>query len=600
MPGTTLGLIALKAFESGGALFGEGPRADPLAGRQRRLGRGATFAPSAAPPDQTRLPPPCQRPPPRADTPGVHLHHRIPHMLTPDELKALHPRRRLKAHRPPPPAELAGGDKGDENEEERGGAHWMGPGAGAAAARRGGGGGAGGGDDVAASYLWSGLVRVDVLSGPPSTALAFYGPPALRCAGLPLLQEGETVEVDFAGAGSDGEEEGGGGGSGKGSGGGSVLDASTSVAARGGLVPHDLTLRPPPGARPGAGAGAFGRGPLADVAVSGLPGWVSVSAPRGRAPLRLRVWAPRGVEVFLRPPLPSGPRDETRDGGDDEGDDGVGIGGVGGDELGKLLGLDEEDADWADVRGGLDLKSLGLEGEEDAVRQLLFGGRGMDEAEEEAEAGAADEEEGDEEAWDGKEGEEEEGEDPWADGDAGAGGWGELESRGAAGPRASSSGGGGGGGGGGVEAFTRGVSVLDALRAGGAAAAAGAPAPRQQAAPARGAARAAAGGPRPEGGDEEESDDDDNGDDEAEEPRAGPSGVPEGFDPKIDGVGEGWVTLKGIDLRDIDPGRGGSGGGGGARGGGRGSRGGGRGARGGGRGGAGGRGRGGGAAAARG
>lgn len=46
------------------------------------------------------------------------------------------------------------------------------------------------------------------------------------------------------------------------------------------------------------------RGALADVAVSGLPGWVSIWAPFAKRNIRIRVWAPRGVEVFLRPPLP--------------------------------------------------------------------------------------------------------------------------------------------------------------------------------------------------------------------------------------------------------------------------------------------------------
>lgn len=43
---------------------------------------------------------------------------------------------------------------------------------------------------------------------------------------------------------------------------------------------------------------------VVDIAVSGLPGWVAVSAPEGRGPIELRLWAPRGVEVFVRPPLP--------------------------------------------------------------------------------------------------------------------------------------------------------------------------------------------------------------------------------------------------------------------------------------------------------
>jgi hypothetical protein len=45
---------------------------------------------------------------------------------------------------------------------------------------------------------------------------------------------------------------------------------------------------------------------LVDLAVSGLGGWLAVFAadddPEAR--VRLRIWAPPGVEVFLRPPLP--------------------------------------------------------------------------------------------------------------------------------------------------------------------------------------------------------------------------------------------------------------------------------------------------------
>jgi len=41
-----------------------------------------------------------------ADTPGVHLHHRLPHLLSPDELKELHPRKRLRPYYPPMPQDL--------------------------------------------------------------------------------------------------------------------------------------------------------------------------------------------------------------------------------------------------------------------------------------------------------------------------------------------------------------------------------------------------------------------------------------------------------------------------------------------------------------
>jgi hypothetical protein len=43
---------------------------------------------------------------------------------------------------------------------------------------------------------------------------------------------------------------------------------------------------------------------LADICVSGLPGWVAVVSGFERNPLRLRIWAPRGVEVHVRPPMP--------------------------------------------------------------------------------------------------------------------------------------------------------------------------------------------------------------------------------------------------------------------------------------------------------
>lgn len=55
------------------------------------------------------------------DTPGVHLHHRVPHMLSPEELKLLHPRRRLTPFRPPTPLQVVmdeqeeGGEEGDDD-----------------------------------------------------------------------------------------------------------------------------------------------------------------------------------------------------------------------------------------------------------------------------------------------------------------------------------------------------------------------------------------------------------------------------------------------------------------------------------------------------
>lgn len=49
------------------------------------------------------------------DTPGVHLHHRLPHLLSPEELKELHPRKRLSTYYPPMPQDLT---PQEEEEEE--------------------------------------------------------------------------------------------------------------------------------------------------------------------------------------------------------------------------------------------------------------------------------------------------------------------------------------------------------------------------------------------------------------------------------------------------------------------------------------------------
>lgn len=47
-----------------------------------------------------------------------------------------------------------------------------------------------------------------------------------------------------------------------------------------------------------------GAGPVADVAVSGLPGWVAIRTEQSGGRLVLRVWAPAGIEAYVRPPLP--------------------------------------------------------------------------------------------------------------------------------------------------------------------------------------------------------------------------------------------------------------------------------------------------------
>ena len=48
-----------------------------------------------------------------------------------------------------------------------------------------------------------------------------------------------------------------------------------------------------------------GRGPVLDIAISGLPGWVAVQCDQDRGRLQMRVWTPPGIEAYLRPPLPA-------------------------------------------------------------------------------------------------------------------------------------------------------------------------------------------------------------------------------------------------------------------------------------------------------
>lgn len=211
-----------------------------------------------------------------ADTPGVHLHHRVPHMLSPEELKILHPRKRLAPVVPPSPRDAAAS-------------------AGIS------------GTSYSASYEWGGLVRVDVLGAPASTRIAFYGPTTMRVHAQPLAASAAIAPPDTPAASGEqppvsAPETDAGSNSGTGpSSSGPELWCAGSVIARGGRVPHELVVKVAPGTggvvgRPGA--------PLADIAVSGLPGWVSIWAPGARRDLKLRVWAPKGVEVFLRPPLP--------------------------------------------------------------------------------------------------------------------------------------------------------------------------------------------------------------------------------------------------------------------------------------------------------
>jgi nitric-oxide synthase len=197
VPGTTLGRISLAAFQGGGAL---------------------------------------------CDTPGLHLHHRLIHALTPGEVAGLQPRGPLRSVRAAPPPPETG----------------------------------------QASYRWGGLVRLDVSVPPRGTdggggggggvSVSFVGPAALavdaRAGGV-----GEPEPEHPAPSPSSSS---------------APPFGAASVAARGGLRPaRTLELR---------------GGPV-DVSISGLPGWIELRGG-GLAGGSVTVWAPKGVEVFARPPVP--------------------------------------------------------------------------------------------------------------------------------------------------------------------------------------------------------------------------------------------------------------------------------------------------------
>lgn len=199
MPGTTIQIIPLQAFHSGGHLL---------------------------------------------DTPGVHLHHRVPHMLTPEEAGELHPKRKLKAFVAPrpadvtlPPPTVTAGQK----------------------------------QSYSATYLWGGLARIDVASSSPTCNVTFYGIPQMRVSAAGL-QKGE------AGLGLPDTE---------------TAFGASSVAATGGLrVAREAMLR-----------AQWEASDIGDLAVSGVPGWAAISAGE-HAEVQVRVWAPIGIEAYVRPPLP--------------------------------------------------------------------------------------------------------------------------------------------------------------------------------------------------------------------------------------------------------------------------------------------------------
>lgn len=134
-------------------------------------------------------------------------------------------------------------------------------------------------------------MRVHVVDCPDGTSLTFFGPDVLELTSVPfstdalkgMLQGELPPETPGEGFGRD------------------------SVEMRGGMrVAKKAAIK----------VGKKG-GVLADVAVSGIPGWIQIahdvsetppaadesSGGRGHA-VRIVVEAPKGIEVFVRPPMP--------------------------------------------------------------------------------------------------------------------------------------------------------------------------------------------------------------------------------------------------------------------------------------------------------
>lgn len=212
---------------------------------------------------------------------GLHLHHRMLHMLTPAELKAIHPKRKLRPYVAAAPLHIAeqNTESNTSSQDSDGSEHHPAFGA-------------------SCTYIWGALLRIDVLEAPADTRFVFFGTGHMQVYACRLFREDEILEFKQTQEGSVEERlvKGASGGVGV-PGWDSTEDNSTfaaaSVAARGGLrvarmaeIPtQDCVMT------------------VADVTMSGMPGWVSVvSGSQGR--VRLRVWAPKGVEVHLRPPIP--------------------------------------------------------------------------------------------------------------------------------------------------------------------------------------------------------------------------------------------------------------------------------------------------------
>jgi hypothetical protein len=256
------------------------------------------------------------------------MHHRLLHILQPSELKHIHPRRHLRSYVAASPLDIA--ERSEVMNPETGNLMPCG------------------------TYFWGSLLRIDVYQAPEDVCFVFFGTGAMQVYACTLLGEDDFVSLDesvsasvppldtwcavtdlhacicecfsnsFALSDSTlmncralhceyqasraatvqrqgsavqlslslrvaeccaGRSH---------HNGSDVAFAGHSVAARGGLrMMRDVELQ---------SVGYVTT--IADICVSGLPGWVAVVGGSGTEVLRMRVWAPKGVEVYVRPPIP--------------------------------------------------------------------------------------------------------------------------------------------------------------------------------------------------------------------------------------------------------------------------------------------------------
>jgi nitric-oxide synthase len=176
------------------------------------------------------------------DTPGLHLAHRLSASLLPDELRAILPRGRVKPYTPVLDGHLAG-----------------------------------------TSFFWGGLVRVDVLAAPLCARLTFVSPYTLRVSHVAGGAAAATAHYDAEV--------------------GRTLTPPLTRESAAQLGELEMAQR--------VELSLAEMEQAVDVSISGL-GWVSVGAlaslrkAKGVASMDvvLEVYAPRGVQVSLRPPMP--------------------------------------------------------------------------------------------------------------------------------------------------------------------------------------------------------------------------------------------------------------------------------------------------------